>query len=88
MSATGACAAATGAFVPATGAFGLPVIAPAAPSEALWREIGKHRTMISLGEFLRLKELFRTSFQAITYRCLDLGIITGALFRKLFQSSN
>jgi Zn-dependent peptidase ImmA (M78 family) len=58
------------------------------PAEALWREIGKHRTMISLGEFLRLKELFGTSFQAITYRCLDLGIITGVVFRKLFQVFN
>jgi len=58
------------------------------PAEALWREIGKHRTTISLGEFLRLKELFGTSFQAITYRCLDLGIIAGSVFRKLFQLFN
>jgi Zn-dependent peptidase ImmA (M78 family) len=55
------------------------------PAEAFWREIGKQRTTISLGEFLRLKELFGTSFQAITYRCLSLGIITGAVFKKLFQ---
>lgn len=58
------------------------------PAEALWREIGKHRTMISLGEFLHLKELFGASFQAITYRCHDLGIIGSAAFRRLFQLFN
>ena len=56
------------------------------PAEALWREIGKHRTMISLGELLRLKELFGASFQAIVYRCHDLGIISDAAYRRLFQS--
>ena len=59
------------------------------PAEALWREIlGKHRTTISLGELQELKKLFGTSFQAITYRCLDLGIIAGTVFRKLFQVFN
>lgn len=55
------------------------------PPEALWREIGKHRSSISLGELLQLKQLFGASFQAITYRCRDLGIINQNLFRKLFQ---
>jgi Zn-dependent peptidase ImmA (M78 family)/transcriptional regulator with XRE-family HTH domain len=55
------------------------------PAEALWREIGKHRTTISPGELFRLKELFGASFQAITYRCKDLGIISDALYRRLFQ---
>jgi Zn-dependent peptidase ImmA (M78 family)/transcriptional regulator with XRE-family HTH domain len=58
------------------------------PTEALWREIGKHRTAISLGEFLRLKQLFGASFQAITYRCHDLGIISDAAYRRLFQVFN
>ena len=58
------------------------------PAEALWREIGKHRTTISLGELLRLKELFGASFQAIVYRCHDLGIISDAAYRRLFQSFN
>jgi Zn-dependent peptidase ImmA (M78 family) len=58
------------------------------PPEALWREIGKRRTMISLGELLRLKELFGASFQAIVYRCHDLGIIPGPAFRRLFQIFN
>ena len=58
------------------------------PPEALWREIGKHRTTISIGELLELKKLFGTSFQAITYRCLDLGIIVGAVFSRLFKLFN
>jgi Zn-dependent peptidase ImmA (M78 family)/transcriptional regulator with XRE-family HTH domain len=58
------------------------------PAEALWREIGKQRTMISLGELLRLKELFGASFQAIVYRCRDLGIINDASYRRLFQIFN
>ena len=58
------------------------------PAEALWREIGKHRTTISLGELLRLKELFGASIQAITYRCHDLGIINDASYRRLFRIFN
>src|SRR6266446_3670354 len=58
------------------------------PVEALWREIGKQRTTISLGELLRLKELFGASFQAIVYRCHDLGIIGDTAYRRLFQVFN
>jgi Zn-dependent peptidase ImmA (M78 family)/DNA-binding XRE family transcriptional regulator len=58
------------------------------PPEALWREIGRTRTMISLGELLRLKELFGASFQAIVYRCHDLGIIPSTAYRRLFQVFN
>ena len=58
------------------------------PAEALWSEIGKQRTMISLGELLRLKKLFGASFQAIVYRCHDLGIIGDTAYRRLFQSFN
>ncbi len=58
------------------------------PPEALWREIGKRRTMISLGELVRLKELFGASFQAIVYRCHDLGIIPDTAYRRLFQVFN
>ncbi len=56
------------------------------PRDALWSEIGKHRSSISFGELLRLKQLFGTSFQAIVYRCRDLGIFKEALFRYLFQA--
>jgi Zn-dependent peptidase ImmA (M78 family) len=58
------------------------------PAEALWSEIGKRRTMLSLGELLRLKELFGASFQTIVYRCHDLGIISDATYRRLFQTFN
>lgn len=55
------------------------------PVEALWREVGKHRTVISLGELLHLKKLFGTSLQAISYRCRELGIISESGFKKLFD---
>jgi Zn-dependent peptidase ImmA (M78 family) len=55
------------------------------PTETLWREVGKHRTSISLGELLQLKQRFGASFQAITYRCGDLGIISRKVFKDLFD---
>lgn len=56
------------------------------PAEAIWHEIGKHRTSISLVELQALKEIFGASFQAIAYRCKDLGIFNQSLFRELFQT--
>lgn len=58
------------------------------PVEALWREIGKHRTSISLGELVHLKDTFGASLQAIIYRCHDLGILTNAAYRRMFQIFN
>ena len=55
------------------------------PADALWAEIGKHRTAIGWGEFFELKKLFGASIQAITYRCKDLGIFSAALFQRLFN---
>jgi Zn-dependent peptidase ImmA (M78 family) len=55
------------------------------PAEALWGEIGKRRTSISLGELLHLKQLFGASFQCIAYRCRDLQIIGEPTFRSLFK---
>ncbi|MFC3230361.1 helix-turn-helix domain-containing protein [Marinibaculum pumilum] len=55
------------------------------PAEALWAEVGKHRTSISLGELARLKELFGVSLQAIAYRCKDLGIFDQATLTRLFK---
>ena len=54
------------------------------PEEVLWKEVGRHRTAISLAELLRLKQVFGVSVQAITYRCKDLGIITSALMGRMF----
>lgn len=58
------------------------------PDDALRREIGRQRTAISFGELAQLKELFGASFQAITYRCRDLGILNEAAFKRLFQAFN
>jgi Zn-dependent peptidase ImmA (M78 family)/transcriptional regulator with XRE-family HTH domain len=55
------------------------------PAQALWLEIGRQRTSISLGELLHLKKLFGASLQAITYRCRDLGILSESAFRQLFS---
>lgn len=55
------------------------------PAEALWAEIGKSRTSISLGELLHLKLLFGASFQCIAFRCRDLQIIGDTTFRTLFK---
>ena len=54
------------------------------PEEVLWKEIGRHRTAIGMAELLRLKQVFGISVQAITYRCMDLGIITSALMGRMF----
>lgn len=55
------------------------------PAESLRAELGEHRTSISLGEILEIKKLFGASFQAITYRSKELGIISQSLFSKLFD---
>ena len=55
------------------------------PAEAMWSEVGKHRTSTSMAELLRLKQLFGASYQAIAYRCKDLGIFSESLNRELFR---
>ena len=55
------------------------------PAEALWSEVGKHRTSVGWDELFELKRLFGVSVQALTYRCKDLGIFSQALFRRLFD---
>lgn len=55
------------------------------PGDVLRGEIGKRRTEISLGELRVLKKRYGVSLQALTYRCLDLGIIGRPLFRNLFD---
>jgi Zn-dependent peptidase ImmA (M78 family) len=55
------------------------------PAEILWREVGKHRESLSIGELLELKALFKASIQAITYRLKDLEIIGEPLFKRLFD---
>jgi len=55
------------------------------PDEILWREVGKHRDSLSIGELVELKMLFKVSIQAITYRLKDLAIISEPLFKRLFD---
>ena len=55
------------------------------PASALWREVGKHRSAIPLGELLVLKEIFKVSAHALTRRCFDLGIISRAMHDALFD---
>jgi Zn-dependent peptidase ImmA (M78 family) len=55
------------------------------PAEALWSNIGKHRTSIGWSELLALKTLFGASMQAITFRCRDLGIFPAGLADRLFR---
>ncbi len=55
------------------------------PAEALWSNVGRHRSSVSWGELFALKKLYGTSVQAITYRCTDLGIFSPVLSQKLFR---
>lgn len=55
------------------------------PAEILWREVGKNRDSLSIGELLELKALFKVSIQAITYRLKDLQIIGEPVFKRLFD---
>ncbi len=55
------------------------------PAEILWKEVGKHRDALSIGELAELKSVFKVSIQAITYRLKDLQIIGEPLFKRLFD---
>jgi Zn-dependent peptidase ImmA (M78 family)/DNA-binding XRE family transcriptional regulator len=55
------------------------------PAEALWSNVGRHRSSIGWGELFALKQLFGASVQAIVYRCGDLGIFPGSLTQRLFR---
>ena len=55
------------------------------PEEVLWSKVGRHRSDIDWRELLALKLTYGMSVQAITYRCKDLGIISRALYGRLFD---
>ena len=55
------------------------------PAKALWLEVGHHRTTLPLGELLALKRIFGVSIQALTHRCMGLGIISKATATALFN---
>ncbi len=55
------------------------------PAETLRAETGRHRKSIGWSELFELKRIFGVSVQALTYRCKELGIFGGPLFRALFE---
>lgn len=56
------------------------------PADVLRTEVGVHRSSISLGELVALKERFGASLQAIAFRCRDLGIIDAKMFSALYRT--
>ena len=55
------------------------------PAETLRAEIGMFRKSMGWGELFELKRIFGVSVQALTYRCMELGIFNKSLFRILFK---
>ena len=55
------------------------------PASALWCEVGKQRSTLSLSELLVLKQIFKVSAHTLTRRCFDLGIIRKAIYDDLFD---
>jgi Zn-dependent peptidase ImmA (M78 family) len=55
------------------------------PAEALWSNVGRHRSSIGWSELFAWKQLFGASVQAITYRCGNLGIFPQVLTQRLFR---
>jgi len=55
------------------------------PAEALWSNVGRHRSSIGWSELFALKQVFGASMQAIAYRCGDLGIFPPSLSQRLFR---
>ena len=58
------------------------------PRDMLLREVGQHRSNISVRELFQLKQRFGVSAQAIAYRCKDVGIFGPSLFSQVFRVFN
>lgn len=58
------------------------------PAEMLLREVGQHRTDITVRELFQLKQRFGVSAQAIAYRCKDLGVFNERLLTQVFKVFN
>ncbi|WP_374669167.1 helix-turn-helix domain-containing protein [Ramlibacter sp.] len=50
----------------------------------LYKRLGRVRTGLSMGELLELKGLFKVSVSMLVLRCKQLGIISQALFNRLW----
>lgn len=55
------------------------------PEGILWAKLGRRRSSIGWDELIDLKQACGASFQAITYRCKDLGIISPTLMGQMFD---
>lgn len=53
--------------------------------EMMVRLLGSHRTSISLGELVELKKLFRVSIASLIVRCSQLGVISRALYGRIWS---
>ncbi len=53
--------------------------------EMMFRLLGTNRTSISLGELAELKKIFKVSIAALVVRCGQLGVLTNAAYRRLFE---
>lgn len=52
--------------------------------EMVRRLLGKHRKSISIGELAELKKVFKVSIASLVVRCAQLGVITKAMYHRLF----
>ncbi len=55
------------------------------PAARLRDQLGRRRRVLSWYELAQIKKQFGASYQAITYRCREAGIITRETFRSLFD---
>lgn len=55
------------------------------PADVLRSEVGAHRSSISIGELVALKQRFGVSVQMLAYRCKELGIISQRHFAELYK---
>lgn len=51
----------------------------------LIREVGAHRSHITIRELFQLKARFGASAQAVAYRCKDLGILSQSGCTEIFR---
>lgn len=52
--------------------------------EMVIRLLGSNRTSISLGELVELKKIFRVSVAAVAVRCSQLGVISRAVYGRIW----
>ena len=54
------------------------------PADSLRAKLGECRKSVELCELADVKRLFCVSMQALVHRCRDLGIVSDALYQRLF----